>query len=354
MTGRPGTPEPPVPQPAETDGAPAVRVNADDGAPDRRTTYLIGLRDVVDELQEAATSSGTRRVYAGKWARFFAWCQRPEVDTCPLPATEAVVVAFVAHLIKQARDAGQVLRPSTVDGYVAAIKWYNAQAGHPVHTGPALARVLQGHAMTEGRASRRRAKALRTADMHRIVSAMDLTKVADLRDRAIILMGYASGSRRSEIVSWDAGNVTHLQDQGLTIFLPSSKADQEGRGAIVVIPYAKHIEVCPVLAYQAWIRAAGITAGKVFRRVHASGSVFGDGLSDKAVQLILQKWTGLAGLPGDYSPHSLRRGFATEATRNGARRDQVMKGGRWKSNAVDVYIEEGAQFEDPAAGRLGL
>jgi integrase len=321
--------------------------------PDRRTSYLVELRDVVDELQEAATAAGTRRVYAGKWARFVAWCERPDVQALSMPTTEAVLVAFVAHLRQEAAAAGKSVTPSTVDGYVAAIKRYHADAGHPLVTGAALTRVLQGHARIEGRAARHRPKALRTKDAQRIASAIDPTNIADVRDLAVILLGYATGSRRSELVSWEIEHVT-LSEEGMTVQLPKSKADQEGRGRVKVVPYGKHVETCPVLAYQAWIRMSGLTTGKVFRRVHRSGSVFGAGLSDKAISLILTKWTGKAGLPGDYSPHSLRRGFATEAAAQGVPRHQIMKDGGWASSAVDVYFEEGTQFHDRAASRLGL
>jgi integrase len=140
--------------------------------------------------------------------------------------------------------------------------------------------------------------------------------IRDLRDRALLLVGFAGAFRRSELV---AINCTDLEwmDEGLIVTLPRSKTDQEGKGRLVAIPRGSP-DFCPVEALGTWLRSAGVEEGTLFRAIDCHGSVYGDGLSPDSVARIIKKKAAAVGLdPARFSGHSLRAGLVTSAAAAG-------------------------------------
>ena len=135
--------------------------------------------------------------------------------------------------------------------------------------------------------------------------------LAGLRDRAILTMGWMGAFRRSELVALTVEDVEPA-GEGLVVQVRRSKGDQEGRGAKKVIPYAARPSLCAVRALAAWLEAAGITSGPLFRAVGSDGRVRPDALSDRSVARIVQKVAAAAGLdPATVGAHSLRDPSAT-------------------------------------------
>jgi len=176
-----------------------------------------------------------------------------------------------------------------------------------------------------------------------------------LRDRALLLVGFAAALRRSKLVGLDVEDLG-FEQAGMVLTLRRSKTDQEGQGQTVAIPYGRHDSTCPVLAVKVWLDASGITAGPVFRAVDRHGNIAAARLSDRAVANIVKRAAAAAGLdPADYAGHSLRSGMATAAARAGASERAIMDQTRHRSVAmVRRYIRRGQLFADNAAGRLGL
>ena len=145
-----------------------------------------------------------------------------------------------------------------------------------------------------------------------------------LRDRALLLIGFAGGFRRSELAALDFADVEDSED-GLKILIRRSKADQEGEGRKLGIPFGSDPRTCPVRAYRKWIAAAAITEGPIFRHFH--NQKMGDcGITPQVVALILKKAAERVGLDAtELSGHSLRSGLATTAARNGASERSIMK-----------------------------
>ena len=175
-----------------------------------------------------------------------------------------------------------------------------------------------------------------------------------LRDRALLLIGFAGAFRRSELVSLDVEDVEECAE-GLRVTLRRSKTDQEGAGEVKGIPYGRKLETCPVRALRAWLEAAGITAGPIFRSVNRHGQVQPGRLSDKAVALVVKRAAEAAGFDATrYAGHSLRTGLTTSAAAAGVQeRDIMRQTGHRSVNMVRRYIREGELFRSNAAAQVG-
>ena len=176
------------------------------------------------------------------------------------------------------------------------------------------------------------------------------------RDRALILLGFAGAFRRAELVEIRVGDLT-FGPHGLSVFLPRSKADQIGEGSLVHVaanPLAAH---CPVAAVRAWLDAAGIRQGWVFRRITRSDAIGRQGLSAESVRLILKERAWEAGYRGAaldrITPHSLRAGCITTLAQASVHERDIMQHSRHGSQAVmRSYIRAAAIEEAFTSGAL--
>lgn len=155
-----------------------------------------------------------------------------------------------------------------------------------------------------------------------------------VRDRALLLIGFAGAFRRSELVGLDLKDV-HTGHDGLTVFIRKSKTDQEGQGRKVGIPYGSHPHTCPVQAYGTWLEKCGLTEGPLFRSVTRHGKLQLGRLSDRAVALIVKRTAKKAGLDPDkyacgrvWRPVRLRRGFPSVRS--------------WRRRATGAWLSLGA------------
>jgi integrase len=140
------------------------------------------------------------------------------------------------------------------------------------------------------------------------------TRHVVVRDRAILLLGFAGAFRRSELVALDVADFEETED-GFRVTIRKSKTDQEGQGQTIGI--MRGSAACPVRAVKAWLEAAGITEGAIFRPV--PGEVAAERLRPRAVDNIVKRYAKRLGLPiTDFSAHSLRSGFLTISARRGA------------------------------------
>jgi integrase len=179
-------------------------------------------------------------------------------------------------------------------------------------------------------------------------------RLGDVRDRAVLLIGFAGALRRSELVAIDMEDVAE-DEHGMRIRLRRSKTDQEGEGVTVRLPYGSDPTTCPVRAWRTWIDAAGIDSGPAFRAVDRHSRMRATRLTDRAVADMVKRRARAAGLDGVFAGHSLRAGFAAECYAVGTPELAIMRHGRWRSASVmQGYVEEGGLWNDNAAARLGL
>jgi integrase len=186
-----------------------------------------------------------------------------------------------------------------------------------------------------------------------MVDAIDLTTMKGLRDRALLLIGFAGAMRRSELVALDFEHLTE-QAEGLKLLIASSKTDQEGQGQMIAIPRVEGSPYCPVQAVKKWIERAGIEAGSVFRRMQRGDVVGEQRLNTQSVALVIKRLAKKVGLVShQYAGHSLRSGFLTSAARNRASLFKMADQSRHKSlDVVRTYIRNEDRFEDHAAAGL--
>jgi integrase len=176
-----------------------------------------------------------------------------------------------------------------------------------------------------------------------------------IRDRALLLVGFAGALRRSELVNVRAPDVTET-NEGLVIRIRRSKTDQEGKGRQVAIPYGSVPETCPVRACREWIATGQLTEGPLFRRIDRHGHVNDRALHRDSIGTIVKRAAEAAGLdPAIYAGHSLRAGLCTQAYMNGARELDIMRQTGHKSlETARKYIRGRGLFRDNPAAKLGL
>jgi len=294
---------------------------------------------------KASRSAATWRAYEADWRAFQGWCSR--VDLQPLPATPHTVALFLAAEAKLGRA------PSTLGRRLAAIRLMHIGARHPSpHDAIEVDEVLRGIRRTWKRPKAQKAPAV-DDEITQMVDAVEPQTLRGLRDRALLLLGFAGAFRRSELVALDAEHVTRSAE-GLSILIASSKTDQEGLGQVVAIPRVTGSPYCPVQAVLDWMTVAGITTGPVFRRLHRGDTVGKSRLSPQSVALIIKDLAGKVGLDASrYAGHSLRSGFLTSAARNHASIFKMADQSRHKSlDVLREYVRNEERFEDHAAEGL--
>jgi site-specific recombinase XerD len=293
---------------------------------------------------DASLAISTRRAYRAGLSDFRAWCAAQGLQA--LPATPDVVARYLTALAKAGRKV------STIEQRVAAIRWIHEARDHESPTSSKLVRAtMQGIRRELGVAPKRKAPA--TVDrLAAMVSHADPDTLKGLRDRALLLFGFASALRRSELVALAVEDLEHTE-RGLLVCVRRSKTDQEGRGHQRAVIYGTRSELCPVKAVSRWIEAADIKSGLVFRSVTRHGHVNGS-LSTRAVAEIVKTYARLAGLdPGEFAGHSLRAGFVTSAAEKGATADRIMDHTGHKSVAmVRTYTRRADAFANHAGDGL--
>lgn len=315
-------------------------------APSGLGKHLAPAADRAQVYARNAKAPATRRGYASDWKTFAAWCDGARLGS--LPAEPRTVALYIA-------DLADSHKPATVSRHMAAIAAAHKAVGLDSPASMrhgAVASVWQGIKRTHGTAQNAKAPVL-IGDLRSMVCSLRPGAIG-IRDRALLLVGFAGAFRRSELVALNVEDVQVTGD-GLVITLRRSKTDQEGEGRKLGLPFGSNPETCPVRALRAWQEASGIEGGALFRSITRHGRI-GGRLSGYAVALIVKRHAGAAGLEqASYSGHSLRAGLATSAAMAGASERSIMQQTGHRSAAmVRRYIRDGSLFRENAAGRVGL
>lgn len=302
-----------------------------------KSTALVDPMASVRAYLEAEKASGTRRAYASDFKDFHAWCDR--AGETVLPATAISVAKYLAQLA----DGG--LKVATIERRVASIRYIHKAAGHePPTNSEGVKAVMRGIRRRIGKKQTRKAPA--TAELLTAALSKLPNTIVGLRDRALLLIGFAAALRRSELVDLKVNDVT-WKTKGIVLNIGRSKTDQAGEGADIPVPRGGKLK--PVQALEAWLGAAGITEGPIFRSVDRHGRV-GEALSDRSVARIVKKVLGAAGLDETlFAGHSLRAGFVTSALDSGADNFKVMNITRHADpKTLRIYDRRENGFDDHA------
>lgn len=347
----------------------------------------------VEENEEHARATNTRRAYESDWAAFERWCD--DHGQVALPATAATVAGYIT-------DRGSVLKasgaytyaPSTISRWVTSINVRHHGEDLPLPGGLAeVKRTLAGIKRGHVRPTRRMAPLL-LQDLKKVLTNIDTQSYPDgiigHRDSAILVMGFAGAFRRSELSARRIGDVTmHLED-GLHVRLLTSKTDQEGRGSVKALPFGANPLTCPPCTFLRWVRvldtaenaprsgmmkllresdpAVHICQGptpeldrldpeaSLFRPVRRGGHIGLNKISGEVVNAVVKRRLAAAGMNARrFGGHSLRAGFVTQALRAGSSPQEVMRQTDHKNPAtVEIYRREHDPLRQNAVTRLGL
>jgi site-specific recombinase XerD len=317
--------------------------------PDRpmntETGPMADIADRASEFIQQSKSKNTIRAYRADWSHFESWCKCHGKSS--LPASPDTVALYVTGL-------SATHKPATITRRLSAVSQAHQIVGIESPTSGAKVRlVMAGIRRTLGTAQRAKTPVL-VEDLKRMVSRLP-EGLLGVRDRALLLIGFAGGFRRSELVALDVVDTTFTRE-GLVLTIRRSKTDQEGEGRKIGIPYSSHVETCPIRSLQGWLEKSGIIEGPLFRPVNRHGKMAATRLSGAAVGEIVKRYVEALGLDADhFAGHSLRSGLATSAAAAGASERSIMNQTGHRSVAmVRRYIREGSLFRENAAAVLGL
>lgn len=308
---------------------------------------LVDLADRARGFIQAAKAGNTRRAYLSDWRHFESWCQSHGIAS--LPAAPDHVALYLTDLATDHRPA-TLQRKQTSINKVHRATGFEAPA---TMQQAVVSETLKGIRRTLGTAQTGK-EPLLTSDLCRMLAALS-DGLLGYRDRALLLFGFAGGFRRSELVSLDVQDVQETAE-GLIVRVRRSKTDPEAEGVSIALPYGSTAATCPVRSYRAWITAAQIQSGPVFRSVNRHGHISGKQMNPGSVARLIKRVAEAAGLDASqYAGHSLRAGFATQAFLNGAAEVSIMRQTRHKSLiTLRKYIRDRSLFRDNPAAKLGL
>ncbi|MER9594135.1 site-specific integrase [Mesorhizobium sp. M0244] len=289
----------------------------------RLPAHLGKLADRARDYVEAASSANTRRAYAADWKHFCAWARRQNIEVLP-PDPQTVGLYIAAQASGSGRDKKSV---ATIERRLSSLSWNYTQRGQPLdrkdrHIATVLAGIRNTHASPP-----LQKEAILPEDLIAMLETLDRGTLRGLRDRAMLLIGFAGGLRRSEIVGLDLGRdqtedgrgwVEIFPDKGVLVTLRGKTGWRE-----VEIGRGSSDTTCPVVALQTWLKLARIAHGPLFRRVTGQGKAVGaERLNDQEVARLVKRAALAAGVRGDlsegergqkFSGHSLRAGLASSA-----------------------------------------
>lgn len=310
--------EPPAKAQAPSPPLPAVSTP-------RLPAHLDALADRARDYVEAASSANTRRAYASDWRHFASWCRRQGIEM--LPSDPQVVGLYITACASgKAASDRKPNSVSTIERRLSALTWNYAQRGQQIdrkdrHIATVMAGIRNRHA-----APPRQKEAVLPEDLIAMLATLDRGTLRGLRDRAMLLLGFAGGLRRSEVVGLDCGRDqtedssgwVEILDLGLLLRLRGKTGWREvevGRGSSDA--------TCPVVALETWLKLARIAYGPLFRRVTGRSKAVGaNRLNDQEVARLVKRTALAAGVRGDlpegergmiFAGHSLRAGLASSA-----------------------------------------
>ena len=296
-------------------------------------------------------AANTLRAYQSDFKDFGSFCAKNGFNS--LPTEPKIIALYLTHLSNKSKF-------STLKRRLASIKVIHKMKGHYLDVKhPIIMENLLGIKRAIG-SSQKAKKPLLINELKLIINPLVQLETKDfvtnekgklfvenwvnrIRNKALILIGFAGGFRRTELVSIEYEDVEFV-NEGVKIFVKRSKTDQSGEGMIKGIPYFDNKDFCPVISLKKWIDHTKLKSGKVFP------------ISDKGVALIIKKYALWAGLdPSKYAGHSLRSGFATSAAESGAEERNIMAmTGHKTTQMVRRYIQEANLFKNNALNKIKI
>jgi site-specific recombinase XerD len=299
---------------------------------------------------KSSKAINTIRAYKSDFKDFGTFCAKHSFRT--LPTEPKIVALYLTYL------SGKDAKMSTLRRRLVSIGMIHKLKGHYLDTKhPVIIENLMGIKRTKGSIQRGK-KPILINHLKAIINVINEEKIEEIkkiRDKAIILVGFGGGFRRTELVSIDYEDLEFVPE-GVKITLRRSKTDQFGEGMTKGLPYFTNETYCPVVHLKKWIKISNIKDGPVFRRFAKGCSPTSNRLTDQSVVLLIKKYLELAGIENkNYSGHSLRSGFATVSAESGADERSIMAmTGHKTTQMVRRYIKEANLFKNNALNKIKI
>jgi site-specific recombinase XerD len=283
-------------------------------------------------------SANTVRAYKSDFNHFSNFCKKNNFKS--LPADPKIVSFYITHLSSNSKV-------STLKRRLASISVIHRIKGHYIDIKhPLIIENLMGIQRKVG-VFQKSKKPILINELKEIIKVLESAEKNEdkkIRNKALILIGFSGGFRRSELVNIEYDDLEFTKE-GLKIFIKRSKTDQSGEGMTKAIPYFKDKNFCPVVSIKNWIEI----------KKNKTNSIIFD-ISDKMVAILIKKYLKKAGFDSTkYSGHSLRSGFATVASDHGADEKSIMNmTGHKTTSMVRRYIKETNLFKNNPLDKISF
>ena len=307
-------------------------------------------RAVEDDLARPDLAASTERAYAHDWADFATFCRRHGLEALPAaPQTLALYLKSLETKKSQSpaglRNGTPGLSVSTLRRRLAAIASKHATEKLVTPTDhPLVKKLVRRYSRSRGTAQKKK-DALTIERLPAILMAMP-DDLPALRDRALLLLGYAGAFRRSELVALDVVDL-RFSNAGLYLWIAVAKNDPRKKGRELYVPRLSGTELCAVTALERWLEVVD-TAPAIFRTFDLRGRLTANRLDAGDVARILRRRCAAAGISGDFAGHSLRRGFITNAAKKKVPLESIKRVTGQRSNAIVLdYVAAATLDDDP-------
>ena len=297
-------------------------------------------------------ANNTIRAYKSDFRDFGGFCAKNGLKS--LPADPKIVSLYMTYLSTKDAKMSTLRRRLVSIGVIHRLKGHYLDTKHPI-----IIENLMGIKRKKGSYQKGK-KPILINHLKLMIEAIDKdtsdeTGIRKLRDKTIILLGFAGGFRRIELISIDFEDLEFVSE-GVKIFIRKSKTDQFGEGMIKGLPYFTNQKYCPVWHLKKWLEISEIKSGPIFRRFSKGLNLGKNRLTDQSVALFLKKYLSNAGIENqNYSGHSLRSGFATVTAESGADERSIMAmTGHKTTQMVRRYIKEANLFKNNALNKINL
>ena len=315
-------------------------------------TDIKALKEETLNNLKSSKSINTIRAYKSDFKDFGAFCVKNGFK--PLPTDPKIVSLYLTHLSINDAKISTLKRRLVSIGVIHKLKGHYLDTKHPM-----IIENFMGIKRKKGSYQKGK-KPILINHLKHIINAIDNdttdeTEIRKLRDKTIILLGFAGGFRRIELISIDFEDLEFVSE-GVKIFIRRSKTDQFGEGMIKGLPYFDNQKFCPVWHLKKWLEVSKIKSGPIFKRF-SKGLILGKNrLTDQSVALFLKKYLSKAGIENqNYSGHSLRSGFATVSAESGADERSIMAmTGHKTTQMVRRYIKEANLFKNNALNKIKI
>ena len=313
-------------------------------------TDIKKLQDETLKNLKNSKSYNTVRAYKSDFEDFSLFCVKNGFKN--IPTDPKIVSLYLTYL------SSKDVKPSTIKRRLVSIGVIHKMKGHYLDTKhPVIVENFMGIKRLKG-VSQNGKKPLLISNLKQIIDIINQQEEPDikkLRNKALLLLGFAGGFRRNELISLNLEDLDFVFE-GLKIKIKRSKTDQFGEGFTKGIPYFENYLYCPVKNLKNWLNVSKLKKGPVFVRFTKGSNLTNIRLTDQSVALIIKDYLNKAGVDNkNYSGHSLRSGFATSAAEAGAEERSIMAmTGHKTSQMVRRYIREANIFKNNALNKIKL